>query len=1021
MSHQSSLKNSNLTDLLFHNVHMGVAVFDNELKLVRFNETWHQLANRYLAGCREALQIGADFEDVFFEETNRLKGYFNRALGGETQQIKGLKVACKTDFGYWDCMISPIYNGAQAIGVLQVVTDATERITAELALQENNQNLHAFLQSAQTFALFRVQPDPEQGLQGVPKLVMITPSIVPLTGAKPTDALANWVENVHPEDRAEIRRLTQSCFESRSEFTHTFRLFHPKKNAYIWIQVIANPVIDPAGAIEYYNGILVDVTQQKHAEMLTKDLEAFRNLLITLSTEFINLPSEKVDAGILTALQKIGEFSGIDRSYVFLYEAENEMMSCKYEWCREGIQPELPNLQKIPLDSFAWSNSILRAGKEFHIPSIQDLPQHAELEKREFLRQDIKSLLVVPMMHSGDVIGFLGFDSVRTAKTWSDETISVLKIASEIIVNALEDKRAQSIQAGQRQILELLAAGWDINETLSALIHIVEDQFGEMLGLILLLDEDGETLHIGAAGRLPKEYTDSIEGLKIGPLVGSCGTACFTRRRVIVEDIDTDPRWDGLRSLAQHYHLRACWSEPVISVNGKVIGTFAMYYRFPRKPNEYELRIIEMGAHLVGVALEQKRSREALQEAYQTLENRVEERTHELERRRKAAEGLHGILAMLNSNETIENVLTFIVTQSRAIMEADACMIRSADKNGYIHTVAHSGVPDVMLDDFYYPMKPDTGPASLGSRLSHGELVLEKSTEPGLRKITPPPTNQQEQILRRVESYYPTNLVAPIIVKGSLFGSMRFMYTRQRDFSDEYTRLAKTLADQVALAMENSRLRAQAEETAVITERNRLARDLHDAVTQTLFSSSLIADVLPRIWEYDMDEAMRRLEELRQLTRGALAEMRSLLLELRPSALEEADLRDLVRHLSNAFTGRTRTPVDVKISGDLNLPPDVKLVFYRITQEVLNNIAKHAAASNVIIALDSSAGNITLTIVDDGVGFDPTTFIGAEHLGLRIMRERCENINATIQIESKPDAGTKVTAVWSQEQANGNK
>ena len=1005
------LKNANLTDLLFHNVHMGVSVFDKDFKLVRFNSTWYQLATRYLIECRDALQIGASFGEIFTDETPELINHFHKALDGETQQLKGLKVACKGNFGYWDCMISPIYNGTQIVGILQVVTDATERVTAELALEEKNQNLSAFLQSAKTFALFRLKINTHKI---PPTLIVASPSFEDLTGVKPDKEIKNWINQVHPEDREEMSRHAQECVLANIEFRHTVRLFHTKKQSYNWIQIIANPVNNPADPSKYYNGVVVDVTKQKQAEILTSDVEAFQNLLITLSTEFINLPSEKVDAGILTALQKIGEFSGIDRSYVFLYETENETMSCKYEWCRDGIQPEQTNLQKIPMESFGWSNSILRAGKEFHIPSIKDLPSDADVERREFLRQNIQSLLVVPMMYSGKVIGFLGFDAVRAPKSWSNETISVLKIASEIIVNAIEDKRAQTIQAGQRLILELLAAGWDIDETLLSLIHIVEEQFDDMLGLILLLDEDGETLHIGATGRLPKDYSDSIEGLKIGPQVGSCGTACFTRRRVIVEDIDVDPRWDGLRSLAQQYHLRACWSEPVISATGKVIGTFAMYYRSPRQPSEHELRIIEMGAHLVGIALEQKRSREALQEAYQTLENRVEERTRELERRRKAAEGLHGILAMLNSNESIQNVLTFIVNQSREIMEADACMIRTADKNGYINTIAHCGVPDSLLEDFYFPMKPETGPTSLGSRLSKGELVYERAEEANHQSEPAAIISPQLKIQKRMQANYPTNLVAPIIVQGSLFGSMRFMYTHHRDFSEEYTRLAKTLADQVGLAMENSRLRAQAEETAVISERNRLARDLHDAVTQTLFSSSLIADVLPRIWDYDQEEALRRLEELRQLTRGALAEMRSLLLELRPSALEEADLRDLVRHLSNAFTGRTRVPVEVKQIGDLDIRPDAKLVLYRITQEVLNNIAKHASASNVNITMEGTGQEIILTIRDDGVGFEPGQ-VGPEHLGLRIMRERCENIKADFQINSQIGAGTEVRTIWKRE------
>ena len=127
------------------------------------------------------------------------------------------------------------------------------------------------------------------------------------------------------------------------------------------------------------------------------------------------------------------------------------------------------------------------------------------------------------------------------------------------------------------------------------------------------------------------------------------------------------------------------------------------------------------------------------------------------------------------------------------------------------------------------------------------------------------------------------------------------------------------------MAIENAQLYQQAQLAATIEERQRLARELHDAVTQTLFSASLIADVLPRLWERSPDEGHRRLEELRQLTRGALAEMRTLLMELRPAALVEVELSDLLRQLGEAFTGRARLPVQMDIDEGIEIPPDVKV------------------------------------------------------------------------------------------------
>lgn len=204
---------------------------------------------------------------------------------------------------------------------------------------------------------------------------------------------------------------------------------------------------------------------------------------------------------------------------------------------------------------------------------------------------------------------------------------------------------------------------------------------------------------------------------------------------------------------------------------------------------------------------------------------------------------------------------------------------------------------------------------------------------------------------------------------------------------------------------------ARAVEDAIAAERNRLARELHDAVTQTLFAASLIAEVLPDLWEMDEAEAHRSTEELRQLTRGALAEMRTLLFELRPAALNQARLPDLLKQLSEAVMGRKRLPIDLDVVGDCEIPCDVKVEIYRIAQESLNNVVKYARATRVEIKVRLEAGHVQMEIRDDGVGFDPAC-IKPTNLGLRIMRERAEAIHAQLQVHSQPGLGTSLSLEW---------
>ncbi len=256
-----------------------------------------------------------------------------------------------------------------------------------------------------------------------------------------------------------------------------------------------------------------------------------------------------------------------------------------------------------------------------------------------------------------------------------------------------------------------------------------------------------------------------------------------------------------------------------------------------------------------------------------------------------------------------------------------------------------------------------------------------------------------------------SEIAVPIRIKHDLVGALGITARADHALDDHDLFAAQTLADQLAVAIENSRLYEHAHELAASRERQRLARDLHDAVSQTLFSVSLIAEVLPRIYERDREQGGARLEELRQLTRGALAEMRTLLLELRPASLAEASLPDLLKQLGEAVVGRARIPVDVELEEDCRpLPSDVLVALYRIAQEALNNVAKHSGAGRAQVRMRCDDGVVYLTIVDDGIGFDTRAPSG--QLGLGIMRERADAVGATLDLRSAPGQGTSVTVAW---------
>ena len=175
---------------------------------------------------------------------------------------------------------------------------------------------------------------------------------------------------------------------------------------------------------------------------------------------------------------------------------------------------------------------------------------------------------------------------VAVASRWSLQTderqrpVAILETNNDIT----ERKRAQALLIGEKRILEMVAKGDSLELILEALCLFVEDQSSGVLSSILLLDPNGSCLRHGAAPSLPKSYTEAIDSAAIGPCVGSCGTAAYLAEQVVVTDIASDPLWTDYKDLALAHGLRACWSTPIISSEGKVLGTFAMYRREPGSP-----------------------------------------------------------------------------------------------------------------------------------------------------------------------------------------------------------------------------------------------------------------------------------------------------------------------------------------------------------------------------------------------------------------------------------------------------
>lgn len=540
-----------------------------------------------------------------------------------------------------------------------------------------------------------------------------------------------------------------------------------------------------------------------------------------------------------------------------------------------------------------------------------------------------------------------------------------------------------------------------------AVLQLIADEARRLTtarhGAVYLLDGDAFEIAVVAGDGPP-----DLVGYRFPASESVSGLVVQTRQPFLASDASQEPR--AYADLVQKIEANSFLVVPLLS-GEKAIGVITVADKATGALDERDERVLTMLASSAVIGLENARIYQA-----------EHERRLEAERRRRVAEGLGEVLATLNSTRSLAEILDYIVAQARRLLKADAAAIyRLQADAGHLAIQAAQG-----LDANHRAINMPVGQGVVGVvAQTHQPVVISDTAayldSPHEATAQLPDRPLIEQIVRRFRAM----LAAPIIINAGIYGAIILYYPHPRSFSEEDVNLTVTLGDQAALAIENARLRTQAEQAAVAAERSRLARDLHDAVTQTLFSANLIAEVLPDTWTADPEEGRQLLGELRQLNRGALAEMRTLLLELRPSAVTETQLGDLLRQLADAVTGRTGIPVNLELSDRQEIPEEVHLALYRIAQEALNNVVKHARAGAVSITCrvwpeptGEPVEQIELRVRDDGRGFDLEQ-TRQHRLGLDIMEERAASIGATLAVNSVVGGGTEVVVVWRRRTKDG--
>jgi PAS domain S-box-containing protein len=244
------------------------------------------------------------------------------------------------------------------------------------------------------------------------------------------------------KDRNEVQNQIANLNYENHTVTTEHRVI-AQEGSIRWQQWTNRAIFDEQGNIIEYQAVGRDVTESKKTALALENRREFERLITDISRQFINLSPEQIDEGINQALKALGEFAQVDRSYIFQFFNDSRSITNTHEWCAEGITSQIGNLQNLSVDMVPWCMDKLRKFEAIHIPDVAKLPANAKNEKEILQAKETQSLIVIPMVYNRRLVGFVGFDSVRRQRAWSEESIAMLTIVSEIFTNTLMRRRIQ--------------------------------------------------------------------------------------------------------------------------------------------------------------------------------------------------------------------------------------------------------------------------------------------------------------------------------------------------------------------------------------------------------------------------------------------------------------------------------------------------------------------------------------------------------------------------------------------------
>lgn len=567
------------------------------------------------------------------------------------------------------------------------------------------------------------------------------------------------------------------------------------------------------------------------------------------------------------------------------------------------------------------------------------------------------------------------FKGKRKNRTLIDveASVSISNVAGHTYITTMirditERKRMEILIEAQKQSLEMVVKGAPLPKILIYLIRVVEQQAdGQTVATILLLDEQG-CLHNGASTNLSEDYLRAIEGMKADVNVGTCSAAAASGEIVITPDIAADPKWHGLAHLPLEQGFKAAWTMPIIARDGHVLGTFGTYFRERREPTAIERQVVEILGRTAALAIERKQTEEILSNS----ENQLRLITD--------------AIPLLVSFVDREHRYRFV---NRTYTEWFG---------GSREEVSGKHLSEVLGEAAYRTILPEIEKVLSGEEVFFERLVPYKSGERFIHLNYIPEFDDSTGQVMGFHSFV-QDISERIKAEQALRRSREELEIRVQERTAE---LEKANEERIGILQQLV--------TAQEDERKRITHELHDQLGQQMTVLRLKLDILKRMCEGN-EELCEQVKEIQKVIRQLDLDVDFLAWKMRPAVLDDigivAALDQYIRQWSAHFN--IPTEFDATRFRKTRLKSEVETNFYRITQEALNNIYKHARASKVNISLEPREGSVVLIIEDNGVGFKPGKQISVEKgMGLVGMDERAALIGGKLEIESTKGVGTTV-------------